>query len=380
MFLFISVSVKRYGNRYGYVEIPSSMLKYLAKDYDGVIKILEEEKLIKESSHGRNRKTGISRSNSFGLVEEVGYGGKLTDFMIPLSEKGLKEFSDFLFSLYDNNINNYNIKGLAKDRKSIISVEAFSYNNLSDKQLNDILESPFEERYRYLEYQDSKGRMYDSIPAKHETADSRYFHWLHSMPSKNRKYVYFNGSPLVENFDVTGCFYTLIARLMMNQGNIPVDEMDRYRDLVKNGDIYNSIKDWIKREINYPYSRDQVKKMLQSWRNTLSTRMKASESRDSLFRDITKWWDANYPHIGNAIINYPTYRNKEKKKTKRLQLDCCSLETRYISGAVCSELAEKYKVAAFTVHDAVYVTESDKEKLDNLGVKIEDIFWKVIGI
>jgi hypothetical protein len=43
-------------------------------------------------------------------------------------------------------------------------------------------------------------------------------------------------------------------------------------------------------------------------------------------------------------------------------------------------VGDKYGVIAFTVHDAVYVTEKDKEKLDNMGVKIEDIFWKAIGI
>ena len=81
-------------------------------------------------------------------------------------------------------------------------------------------------------------------------------------------------------------------------------------------------------------------------------------------------------------MNYDSYKKKKKKnrKTKRLQLDCCKLETKYISGAVCSELGDKYGVVAFTVHDAVYVTEQDKDKLESLGVKIEDVFWKAIGI
>ena len=96
--------------------------------------------------------------------------------------------------------------------------------------------------------------------------------------------------------------------------------------------------------------------------------------RDSLFYGICKWWESNFPYIGNAIVNYPTYRNKNNKKTKRLQVDCCKLETQYISGAVCSELAEKYQVIAFTVHDAIYITERDRNKLYNLGINIEDIF------
>ena len=79
---------------------------------------------------------------------------------------------------------------------------------------------------------------------------------------------------------------------MMDQENIPIpiDEMNSYRDLVRDKDFYNEIKDWIKRETNFPYTRGQVKKTLQSWRNNLPTRMTASMHRDSLFRDITKWW------------------------------------------------------------------------------------------
>ena len=167
---------------------------------------------------------------------------------------------------------------------------------------------------------------------------------------------------------------------MKDLGSISEQEMQRYCDLVRNGDIYNSIKDWAGKTYGTPWTRDQVKERLQSWRNTISTRMEAQKKRDTLFFQICEWWKANYPEIGNAIINYPTYRNNKNRKTKRLQLDCCKLETKYISGAVCSELGEKYGVVAFTVHDAVYVTEKDKEKLDIMGVKIEDIFWKAIGI
>lgn len=380
IYTFISVAVRRYGNKYGFVQIPSSLLKYLAKDYDGVIKILEEENLIKENRHGRDKKTGIVRGNSFAIVEELGTWGKSSDYFIKLSEKGIKEYSSFIHSFSSYNNINYNINRESESCESINSMETFSHNELSDSQLNDILQADFEERYRYLEYIDSKGKRYDHVPARHETEDGRYYHWLHSMHAIYRKRVYFNGSPLVENFDVTACFYTLIARLMMDRGTISEQEMLRYRDLVRNGDIYNSIKDWAGKTYGIPWTRDQVKEQLQSWRNTKSTRMEAQKKRETLFFQICEWWKANYPEIGNAIINYPTYKNKENCKVKKLQVDCCKLETKYISGAVCSELGDKYGVIAFTVHDAVYVTEKDKEKLDNMGVKIEDIFWKAIGI
>lgn len=380
IYSFISVAAKRYGNSYGFVQIPSSMLKYLAKDYDGVIRILEEENLVRENKHGRDKKTGIVRGNAFALVEGTGSWGKSSDYFIKLSEKGIKEYSSFILSFSSYNNINYNINRESESCESINSMETFSHNELSDNQLNVILRADFEERYRYLEYIDSKGKRYDQVPARHETEDGRYYHWLHSMHAIYRKRVYFNGSPLVENFDVTACFYTLIARLMKDLGSISEQEMQRYCDLVRNGDIYNTIKEWAEKTYGTPWTRDQVKERLQSWRNTISTRMEAQKKRDTLFFQICEWWKANYPEIGDAIVNYPTYRNNKNRKTKRLQLDCCKLETKYISGAVCSELSSKFGVVAFTVHDAVYITEKDKEKLDIMGVKIEDIFWKAIGI
>ena len=380
IYSFISVAARRYGNEFGFVQIPSSILKHLATDYNKLIRILEEENLIRENKHGRNKKTGIVRRNAFALTEEVGNRGESSDYFIKLRGKGIKEFSSFIDSVSPYNNINYNIKGIVGSCVSINRTATFSYNELSASQLNDILQADFEERYRYLEYIDSKGKRYDQEPARHETEDSRYFHWLHSMHAINRKHVYFNGSPLVENFDVTGCFYTLIAKLMLDRGTISEQEMQRYCDLVKNDDIYNSIKDWAEKKHGIPWTRDQVKQRLQSWRNTLPTRIEAQKKRDTLFFQICEWWKANYPEIGDAIVNYPTYQNNKNRKTKRLQLDCCKLETKYISGAVCSELGKKYGVVAFTVHDAVYVTEKDKEKLDKMCVKIEDVFWKAIGI
>ena len=107
IYSFISVAAKRYGNSYGFVQIPSSMLKYLAKDYDKLIQILKEENLIKENRHGRNKKTGIVRGNAFALVEELGTWGKSSDYFIKLSEKGNKEFSSFILSFNPYKNNNY---------------------------------------------------------------------------------------------------------------------------------------------------------------------------------------------------------------------------------------------------------------------------------
>ena len=106
IYTFISVAVRKFGNSYGFVQIPSSMLKYLAKDYDKLIRILEEENLVRENKHGRDKKTGIVRGNAFALVEGTGSWGKSSDYFIKLSEKGIKEYSSFIlsFSSY-NNIN-----------------------------------------------------------------------------------------------------------------------------------------------------------------------------------------------------------------------------------------------------------------------------------
>ena len=131
------------GLQAGFVQIPSSMLKYLAKDYDKLIRILEEENLVRENKHGRNKKTGIVRGNAFALVEGIGSWGKSSDFFIKLSEKGIKEYSSFIHSFSSYNNINYNINRESESCESINSMETFSHNELSDSQLNDILKSGF---------------------------------------------------------------------------------------------------------------------------------------------------------------------------------------------------------------------------------------------
>ena len=174
VFMFISTAVRKYRNQYGFVEIPSSLLKYFAKDYDGVIQILMDEHLVKVNNHGRDKKTGVVRGNAYSLVEDVAFGIK-TDYIIKLSKKGIQEYNTFIhsFSYSINYNNNYRV---VRRVESINRTETFSHNILSNTQLNDIINEDFEVRYRYLEYVDAKGRKYDQKPAKHETTESRYYH------------------------------------------------------------------------------------------------------------------------------------------------------------------------------------------------------------
>ncbi len=175
VFMFISTAVRKYRNQYGFVEIPSSLLKYLAKDYDGVIQILMDEHLVKVNNHGRDKKTGVVRGNAYGLVEDVAFGIK-TDYIIKLSKKGIQEYNTFINSFSSSIKNNYNNYRVVRSTESIIRTETFSHNILSNNQLNDIINADFEVRYQYLEYVDANGRIYDQKPAKHKTAESRYYH------------------------------------------------------------------------------------------------------------------------------------------------------------------------------------------------------------
>ena len=175
VFMFISIAVRKYRNQYGFVEIPRSLLKYLARDYDDVIQILLDEHLVKVNNHGRDKKTGVVRGNAYGLVEDIAFGNK-TDYVIKLSKKGIQEYNTFINSFSSSIKYNYNNYRVVRPAESIIRTETFSHNILSNNQLNDIINSDFEVRYQYLEYVDANGRIYDQKPAKHKTAESRYYH------------------------------------------------------------------------------------------------------------------------------------------------------------------------------------------------------------
>ena len=236
------------------------------------------------------------------------------------------------------------------------------------------------------------------LPASHNEEEkyidddynqNRYYHAFHRTPKVLREYVMFNGDKLVEAFDVHQCFYVLMCKLFEKSNGIGYDELMRYEKLVRYGDLYTTIINYITKEMPYvDYkllccskcdARNYIKGEVQRWRNMLPARV---ESDKGIIRAIDMFYKTYFPSIRDFILHYHTEKQQKKKKrcsVKQIQCDCIKIETDIMSRKVCKRL-EQYGVYAITLHDGVYIRECDKAKLFNIGVEVEDIFWQELDL
>lgn len=259
------------------------------------------------------------------------------------------------------------------------------------------------------------------------TSCTRLYHPFHGLKREYRKYVCYNGSPLIEAMDVHNCFYTLLLKLLESflenrqrecftypkillcgtMLKIPKKEFDNYAKIVRNGTFYEDVlekaynyssrqKEIILLTYNGEYvfdflgevdipSRDDVKIELQSYRNIISDQVARY-----LHLEIDEYMINSFPCIRYFLFHYPTFDKKvtkkgkkKNKRVKRLQRDVCHLET-YLMSKVCFEL-KSLGVTPFSLHDGIFVSEEEMEKLrkiwnedsiKNVQQHIENIFWK----
>ena len=265
----------------------------------------------------------------------------------------------------------------------------------------------FEERYSYLylskdilngdiarKYWTVILKYLDRQPAKHNEDEkymedgnnlNRYYHTFHQTPKTLReKYLMFNGDNLDEAFDVHQCFYVLMCKLLETNNDIPKEELLGYEKLVRCGDLYETIVNYVKET---PYANDKlystdarnyIKGEIQRWRNMLPKRV---ECQKGVVKGIDEFYEKFFPSIRQFILNYKTRKQKKKKnncKVKQLQCDCIKIETNTMN-KVCRRL-EEYGIYALTIHDSVYIRVCDKTMLESKGIIVENVFWEELGL
>lgn len=97
------------------------------------------------------------------------------------------------------------------------------------------------------------------------------------------------------------------------------------------------------------------------------------------FQYVEDFFTKEYPTIHDALLNWreEKYTNSagKEKISKMLWQDFQKVEYDIISDKICNYLYKTYQVTPVTVHDALYLTDDDLEKVSE---SIEDIFWKLI--
>lgn len=221
--------------------------------------------------------------------------------------------------------------------------------------------------YWKLEYRYSgstfRARMYEaywvaiavSLMGKNPVYKYRLYTGFHYLPKVLRKNLYFEGSPLVELFDLHCSFYSLSVGLIKEK--YPEIDMNAltsfFWDCVR-GELYNKCANYL------GTGRDDAKEKLQGWRNLYS--VGAAHYPSFGYAKVAEFMENNYPEITDIYYKWPTREVKEGVIVKNLQQDLCEYETKIIS-KLAFELMDEYKCTFFSLHDGLYLSMNEKAKL-----------------
>lgn len=208
--------------------------------------------------------------------------------------------------------------------------------------------------------------------------DRRFYSRFHSLKRNYRKFVYFDGQPLVEKFDVHNCHYCLLNPLIKNEASIPQEEKDEFWNLtVEQGKLYEKFVEYL----NDGTSREEVKKnafakYLDFRTETLNRLRKNYENPDAPKKEVNKnlliikldiFFETFFPNIRKYIylIKASDY--------KVLHYSLNEVETAIIT-AIVYRLWYEHHIEAITLHDGIYVKENDGKWMNAFGISTEIMF------
>ena len=213
--------------------------------------------------------------------------------------------------------------------------------------------------------------LHNSIASLHD--DNRVYHYFHSRESSLRKSsIYLDNEVLVEAFDIHNSQHTLLNCLFDN--TIPEEEKNRWYSLTTTGRFYEDVRDWVNRNSGGNWSREDAKLYANKYYNIKNKSLeKAKESKSTRFAAeiwIDKYFEDIFPNIRLFI-----YSNKEGLHNK-----INKVETNIMIFSICKELYENYGITAITLHDGLYMKQSDYNYLITNNISIKQIFLNYLNI
>lgn len=198
---------------------------------------------------------------------------------------------------------------------------------------------------------------------------SSWFHYIHSC---EREIFTINGSHLREAFDIPACNFCIIAKLL-EKTDVDKKELAKFQNTVKYQYIYKLVADHAGIEFT-DIIKQNIKDSCQSWLNVRKCKRHVKTWTDKYYNLIDEYFKSEFPAIYDKLIDWREITHKNHT-SKALWNDFQEVEFDIVSNKMCTYLYNTYNVTPATVHDALYITDADMEKITE---SIEDIFWKMI--
>lgn len=237
--------------------------------------------------------------------------------------------------------------------------------------------------------------------------DGRFYHRFHQINKEEREQtVIWDDQHVVEVWDAHSAFFIILCYYLLKVKEYNSEEEREaftkearcLADFCMKQDLYGHIASYHNRNApsnSVHFTRDKMKELLHSY---------CSRSRKYLFRKdgglknswfcqqyqfIDEYFKENYPNIRDLLLDYP--RREEivfeevwrggycipiprRKQISNIHRDIMPCEFVVISEGICRILYEKYGIKSITVHDAIYMKQSDADR----KIDIDSIFRQLV--
>ena len=252
-------------------------------------------------------------------------------------------------------------------------------------------------------------------PGHFSEADGRFYHLFHCCPTDYRNAsVTWDGEPLVEYWDAHSAFFIVLCFVLRKHVEYPNDELretfnsetEKMLRLAISGGLYLDVLRYHNDRTDVPVNKDTIKEWCQIYKGVSYDylfRKKDGEYKESWYvkrlRYIDEYFKKEFPNIRNYLLNYPRIEVEDKnrrqlilvngqyvyanspKTISRIHKDFMPYEFQLISIGLCKRIYNKYGIRCLTVHDAIYMKQSDSEKTNidvnrlleiELGLRVEE--------
>ena len=204
---------------------------------------------------------------------------------------------------------------------------------------------------------------------------NRIYSWFHQVHGEEREFFTIAGSHLREAFDVPACNFCILAKLLENS-NCDKEELKKFQHIIKYEYIYEKIANYLNLDISDKAIKKAIKASCQHWLNIRKSKLHTGSWNDEYFNGIDKFFKSELPSIYSELINWREEKHNGKV-SKMLWYDFQAVEYEIISKKICNYLYKRYKATPVTVHDAIYLTDTDRAKIDE---NLEEIFWNELNL
>ena len=280
-----------------------------------------------------------------------------------------------------------NIKGLNIDK---------AYLDVNQDETTEIVTPTFRTLrtgwYNELYIIDEKGQYIPPKLGHFSDKDHRFYHTFHLLSKEVRlSTVWWNRINLTEIWDANASFFLVLCYMLRNKqwNNTNIErriqtETERMLNLCLRGIFYDEILCYYNRNSECKKKREEIKKLCQAYKTRWRSYYFKKDGNYKGYRYLKKYipidqyFLANFPTIRDYILdsevvieeneragssstgwNGRRYKEPKTKKVSTLHRDVISCEFQLISEGICKILYEEYGIKSVTVHDAIYIKQTD---------------------